>query len=230
MEMNMEQMKKEMAEMQKKIKMAEEEEKRQKEIEANKELNEYLENEMKKYNEMNEEEKANAYNELLKLTFKKKAKSTTNAKNATKVKIAHTENEEECKKNCCYAMKWVNAERTIQCNQQQEEGELFCKKCIKQLKSKKLCKDGIYGLFGKWYENESIHTFNKKHYNWCKTFYGNEEINNKWNEEEKEKIEKYLWFYEPEKTEEVEKENEIVEEEKEEKPKKKTRKKKENKQ
>ena len=232
--MNAEQMKKQMAEMGKILKMKEEEEKRQKEIEENKELNEYVEKEKQKYNEMNEEEKDKKLTELFILTFKKKAKSTTNKKNATKENIAHTENEEECKKNCCYSMKFVNANRTIQCNEPQEENELFCKKCIKQLKSKKLCKDGIYGLFGNWYENESIHSFNKNHYNWCKKYYGEEEKSNNWNEEEKAKILKYLWFNEEEEKEEkfekeiVEEVKEIVEEKEEEKPKKKARKKKEN--
>lgn len=90
--MNIEEMKMQMAEMQKEIKMAEEEEKRQKELKENAELNEYVEKEMNEYNEMNEEEKTEKLKELIILTFEPSKNKKLNIKVEQDILSIHQSN------------------------------------------------------------------------------------------------------------------------------------------
>jgi hypothetical protein len=241
--MNMEEMQKYMAEMQKQMEakkkemqQMQENMKMKKEEEENKELNEYLEKEMQKYNEMNEEEKNEYFKELLKVMFKKNKKSETNKQNATKANRKEKqyfcgECVEGKMQNKCRALKYSTNTRLIQCNCEIENGEMFCNKHLKEIKSNGFIRNGIYGLYGGWWNNEKCkETYPERHINFLKTFYGEGATENMWNEEEKQQIMQYMNIENAEKVEEEEKEeNEIVEEVKEEeKTKKKARKKKEN--
>jgi len=174
------------------------------EKEENKELNEFVETEYNKFLEL--EEKEEFIKNLIKKSFKKKTEKTTTTKE--KSKNIYSENEQLlCGK--CYSLVWVNSKRVIQCNEECENGELLCGKHLKEIKKHKLIKNGCIGVFGSWWNYESIlerRIGNKDHLKWCKNFYGKGEITTTWNEEEKEKLGKYFWFCEKEeeKVEEVE--------------------------
>jgi hypothetical protein len=176
-------------------KQKEEEEKKLKEEKENKELNEFVETEFNKYLELEENEKIEFVKNLIKKSFKKKTEKTTTTKKE-KTNNFYTENEELlCGK--CYSLNWVNNKRVIQCNEECKEGELLCGKHLKEIKKHKLLKNGCVGVFGNWWNYESIterKIGNKNHLEWVKKFYGENELTTTWNEEEKEKLEKYFWF------------------------------------